>query len=333
MLEPVSVIRFFESNRVARFVPRLLWRLLVRKDLDCPLKDHVTDRVLSEDATQDYISQVIRTARPAMVARFGNVELNVLINYYVRRETNAFRMFNRYFNHRNVPFWTQRNSFRLSDNAGFFPLEPSAIDAYCELMLDCMTDVDFLASWAEGENIFSNHMSDVSIGDLNSINPFLARNPWSTELAGKRVVVVHPFAESIRRQYDEKRVDLFANASVLPLFDLLTVKAVQSIAGNRPDFATWFDALHFMKTQLTELDFDVAIIGCGAYGFPLASHVKRMGKVAIHMGGATQLLFGIKGRRWEESPEFKLLFNEAWVRPLPSEVPQNHLTVEGGCYW
>ena len=27
-------------------------------------------------------------------------------------------------------------------------------------------------------------------------------------------------------------------------------------------------------------------LGCGAYGFPLAAHVKRMGKKAIHMGGS-----------------------------------------------
>ena len=46
--------------------------------------------------------------------------------------------------------------------------------------------------------------------------------------------------------------------------------------------------------------FDVAIIGCGAYGMPLAAMLKQAGKQAIHLGGATQLLFGIKGKRWEE---------------------------------
>ena len=49
-----------------------------------------------------------------------------------------------------------------------------------------------------------------------------------------------------------------------------------------------------------KIDFDVAIIGCGAYGFPLAAKLKQAGKQAIHLAGATQLLFGIKGKRWEE---------------------------------
>ena len=48
---------------------------------------------------------------------------------------------------------------------------------------------------------------------------------------------------------------------------------------------------------MREIEFDVAIIGCGAYGLPLAVEAKRMGKQAIHMGGATQVLFGIKVNR------------------------------------
>jgi hypothetical protein len=36
------------------------------------------------------------------------------------------------------------------------------------------------------------------------------------------------------------------------------------------------------------LEFDVALIGAGAYGLPLAACVKRLGKKAIHMGGVTK---------------------------------------------
>ena len=77
----------------------------------------------------------------------------------------------------------------------------------------------------------------------------------------------------------------------------------------------------------------MAIIGAGAYGLPLAAHVKRLGKKAVHLGGATQILFGIRGKRWDEMPFFQKLYNEHWVRPLPSEVPKDYQRVEGGCYW
>ena len=80
------------------------------------------------------------------------------------------------------------------------------------------------------------------------------------------------------------------------------------------------------------MDFDIAIIGCGAYGFHLAAHVKRIGKKAVHLGGATQALFGIIGKRWENN-KVSFYINENWIRPLLEEIPENANTVEGGCYW
>jgi glycerol-3-phosphate dehydrogenase len=90
-----------------------------------------------------------------------------------------------------------------------------------------------------------------------------------------------------------------------------------------------------MCERALEIDFDVAIIGCGAYGMPLASKLKNAGKQAIHLGGATQLLFGIKGNRWENGYPTKIatFFNDAWVRASAEETPQNAYTVERGCYW
>jgi len=53
---------------------------------------------------------------------------------------------------------------------------------------------------------------------------------------------------------------------------LLTLKAVQTIANTKDDrFDTWFDALDYMYNEALKLDFDVALIGCGAYGYPLAA--------------------------------------------------------------
>ena len=88
-----------------------------------------------------------------------------------------------------------------------------------------------------------------------------------------------------------------------------------------------------MKRDIENLDFDIAIIGAGPYGFLLASHVKKMGKKAVHLAGATQILFGIKGKRWEGKPFFQSLFNEYWVRPDESEKPAGFKKVESGCYW
>jgi hypothetical protein len=51
------------------------------------------------------------------------------------------------------------------------------------------------------------------------------------------------------------------------------------------------------------------------------------------MAGATQILFGIKGKRWDTHSEIAKLYNEQWVRADELERPFNYLEVEGGSYW
>ena len=91
-----------------------------------------------------------------------------------------------------------------------------------------------------------------------------------------------------------------------------------------------------MYQEAMKTDFDIAIIGCGAYGLPLAAKIKKAGKQAIHLAGATQLMFGIKGKRWEENEAFAYVrkwFNESWVYPAEEDIIQNANRVENGCYW
>ena len=61
----------------------------------------------------------------------------------------------------------------------------------------------------------------------------------------------------------------------------------------------------------------------------------KMHRQAMHIGGTLQVLFGIKGARWEGEPYNydKKLYNEFWVRPGEKLKPQNYMDVEGGCYW
>lgn len=89
-----------------------------------------------------------------------------------------------------------------------------------------------------------------------------------------------------------------------------------------------------MKEEISNLNFDIALIGCGAYGLPLGSFIKtKMNKIAIHMGGALQILFGIKGYRWDNHEEISKMYNSFWIRPKDNEKPSMYQNIEGGCYW
>jgi hypothetical protein len=225
----------------------------------------------------------------------------------------------------------------MSNPAGFFPLDDKSLDAFAEMYLEHIPQVDLMGVWFnQYEDVICNtYCPDAELVDLDCLEPFRFSAPWSALLAGQKVLVVHPFVESIRKQYTEKRRLLFPSPDVLPDFDLKTIKSVQSIAGAKVEFATWFDAYRSMCDQIAKVKFDYCLIGAGAYGLPLASFVKQMGKRAIHLGGVTQILFGIKGKRWEREYAHTTakLFNEHWVRPLPSETPPNKSEIERGCYW
>lgn len=100
------------------------------------------------------------------------------------------------------------------------------------------------------------------------------------------------------------------------------------------DYSDWFCALDYMKKEINKKDFDIALIGFGAYGLPLAAHVKRMGRKSVHMGGILQFLFGIKGKRYvEESHKTSKYINGYIVSPPDTDKPKKSNLVEGGCYW
>jgi hypothetical protein len=84
---------------------------------------------------------------------------------------------------------------------------------------------------------------------------------------------------------------------------------------------------------MSKRDFDIALIGAGAYSLPLAVYAKSLGRIGIHTGGETQFFFGVKGGRWDKNDSYSKYYNEHWVRPSSDETPQNSSIIESGCYW
>ena len=152
---------------------------------------------------------------------------------------------------------------------------------------------------------------------------------------GKKVLVIHPFKDSIEQQYKKKNL-LFSN-NLLPNFELITLKAVQSVANETTHYKDWFEALEYMKNEMNKVNFDIALIGCGAYGLHLAAHAKKIGKKGFHIGGVLQIIFGIIGTRYENPNQsggvYLKLFNKNWIRPSKDETPKDAHLVEKNTYW
>ncbi|MBF2096863.1 MAG: hypothetical protein IGQ88_00595 [Gloeomargaritaceae cyanobacterium C42_A2020_066] len=283
----------------------------------------------SGQASSDLLRNRINNDEPFLACRFGNTELAATLRYlYTRKLLPLYQFTNKRW------WWDENLRFDMRNCAGFFPTTDSNLLKFGEKMLDVAGDIDILGSWLPRESrlLRYNHRVQPLIIPKNDLEPYYHARPWSEALEGKRVLVIHPFASTIEEQY-ARREYLFSNEKILPSFQLITFKAVQSIAGNDPGFESWFDALDWMCQEVESIKFEVAIIGAGAYGLPLGAFIKKTGGKAIHLGGATQILFGIKGKRWDDQPFYRNLYNEFWVRPSINEVPGNFQLVEGGCYW
>jgi len=316
----------FILNCVLGCVPLSSWRKIIRhKLLGEPLPNewyeyrrrmaygdkHV---YMGQDGADIIYNELCRD-NPSLTCRYGTLELGTM-GQLMRNKKRKFNF---------------ENTEPMYINAGFFPITDYMLSRFASEMIEITKDIDILGvnHLDEEFEAVEKYCPAIKIVEIASIGG-ISEQPWTRYLKGKKVLVVHPFAQTIKSQY-EKRKLLFKNEDVLPDFDLKIIKAVQSIADEKEDlpFKTWFEALNYMKDQIKLTDFDVAIIGAGAYGIFLAHYCKILGKKAVHMGGATQILFGIKGKRWDDTG----IYNKYWVRASENEIPKGCKKVEGGCYW
>lgn len=315
---------------------KLTGRVFLNPECDC-------DRQSSNDT----IYALLASGKPCMISRFGTTEINCVNNYLcIHRDEPFLKKCCDYItDYTHTPWWNTDHFRYMNLWSGIFPEGIDTAERFSERYLRDIPEIDLLASHQYYEK-FMPLRAGIPRIQLEMLYPFCVKRPWSCILRGKKVLVIHPFEQTIRRQYHNRGL-LFEHPDILPDFELITMKAVQTIAGNKSSYKDWFEALDAMEHQVNLLDFDIALIGCGAYGLPLAAHIKRIGKQAVHLAGGLQLLFGIKGKRWTEEHvgdfeyrpgvkicwDYRSLFNEQWCFPLAEDTPHDADIVEGGCYW
>lgn len=268
------------------------------------------------EETSKNIYKLLTSDKPVMICRFGRIEISAMqeARNIIEKKTE----------------YNKKLFEPLQSNAGFFPITKKNIIKFYHRMINDTKQIDLLGSWCPEEVSFKKELKGITKTKLSDLEPFFHKKPWTTALEGKKILVIHPFTKTISKQY-KIRKKLFKNHTILPKFSLKTLQAIQTIGGESDRFENWFEALEYMEKKISSIEFDIAIIGCGAYGLPLAAYVKRLGKKAVHLGGSTQLLFGIKGKRWEEN-KFPLI-NKYWIKPDKEKKPKNYKKVENGCYW
>jgi hypothetical protein len=268
---------------------------------------------LSERASAEWIAQVIDTARPAAIGLLGRHECGVLAAHLGIRQFYKYTWAAPSYSEAQLP------------KVGVFPASDETYWRFAELLLERMA---FFDAWATTHQIAeSKILASCGAGRCRlaprALEPYLSDTPWSSRLAGKRVLVIHAFEPSIRAQYARRGAVWPERPGVLPEFSLEVARAPWGFV--RSGFNDWFAMLRWFEERVEAIHrragFDVALIDCGPAGLALAAFVKKLGAVGIHLGPALPTLFGIYTETDENAAGRRPFQNAAWVRPQPSEAP------------
>lgn len=280
----------------------------------------------------EIIGELVHQQKPAAIGKIGSNELKAILIYNNRYRCNRITA-NKILKQspelatkdpKWLPFYRGNHLFKYC--AGIFPDTPSVFEGFSQIYIDSLQEMDLLAVWyntGEARTMKEFAPSAQLTNGLGSLEqPYFHTKPWTQYLKNKKVLIIHPFTDSIEYQYSRRQL-VWSNfeQEILPDFELKTLRVPQNAAVETPWFKDWFETLDYLKNEILRYDFDVAIVGAGGWSIPLVTYIKTLGKVGIHLGGATQLLFGIKGRRWDNKQKFELLYNENWIRVLESEMP------------
>ena len=105
-------------------------------------------------------------------------------------------------------------------NAGFFPVSMRTLKQFYLLYKEDLQRYRLVRKVANRRTIFlviGLIIKNMSISQL-WIRFFSQQHPWTYSLKGKKILVVHPFSETIESQYKNKKKKLFKNSEVLPEF-------------------------------------------------------------------------------------------------------------------
>jgi hypothetical protein len=294
-------------------------------------------KLISKENADEFISQLIEKNQPGLVGRLGGTEARFIGEYLKLKRLQRFRIPLR-LSASLSPRWKKRR-LEVFAQAGFYFDDWVDVDRFCSEYLCALEITDVLGAWGvaftwpEAIGLNPDTTRVIPVGFTAPwVEPYSGDGPpWSQSLEGKRVLVVSGFARSIQSQH--KVIDEIFKKVNFPNFELTTVRAPIVTGQKDSDGLPWFELLERMKDEISSKEFDVALIAAGAFSYPLAAYVKKIGKVGIHCGGGLQIFFGVMGNRWNKSPEVLRYMNESWIRPSSEERPKTADQVENACYW
>lgn len=276
------------------------------------------------------IQAALKDKKGFLVGRNGTIEMETILTRYFQ---------NTFF---------KPNLLTLEKHAGVFPASVSSGEIWVGQTIEAIRACDLLvAGWYAP--IAQNELSFLkNIGKKGPYMPLRALEPyyvpydfqWTRHLFWRKVAVVSSFAETAVQQskkakeiWGDRGERILPEAEYIPISTGYAPVLAQGRAEWPEGVSTWQQAVDHLVEKVLESGAEIVLIGCGGLGMILGRRLKEHGKICIVMGGAIQVLFGIKGNRWKDHSVISRFWNDAWVYPSEKETPGGAEQIEGGCYW
>jgi hypothetical protein len=173
------------------------------------------------------------------------------------------------------------------------------------------------------ESEFEEFVDSFACKTVSTQEPKLL-NYWDTPekifpyLKGK-VLVINAMSKLLVSQYDNAHIVY----PTMPHFDIVQYTTPYTFFNNGPD-KNALETLDRMTDEISQIEFDVALVSCGAYGAMLAHNLYKQGKTSLTLGSGIAKLFAIDPKSTEKH----------WLTYIPEEFrPVGYMKIEEGRYW
>lgn len=113
----------------------------------------------------------------------------------------------------------------------------------------------------------------------------------------KKILIISPFCELMKKQLD--KLKYLYNKEINVEFCFLNTYITYYDEDNNKytniPHNNFKETVEYYKSQINNIDFNIALLSCGSYAHFIGEHIKNINKKAFYVGGILQLYFGLYG--------------------------------------
>ena len=275
-------------------------------------------------------TEIMQLPGPCNFSRIGGADYKIAIYYYF---DNSF-----YDDNKNYKYWLKM----AKNDPGYFDFENKKENfiLYAKQLIEYFKNLDYCFYAGKDlidqidNNIYSkedekflnyilNNKNIIHYSFIESILPFLESfKVWGEN---KKILIISPLSKSLIYQY--QRINKIIKNYNFPKFELITIdtnltwqhendtkESLGLITNN------WHEECNRLSKEILKVDFDVAFLSCGSYAMYCGDFIKNvMKKKSIYVGGILNVLFGIYGKRYDNSFFMQFTYPEYRINPFENE--------------